>query len=529
MDNPPVSPDEDPVSGEKGVDPSLGGAPWWAYRRPPVSRVERARRTPALRTRLGPRPERTTVPDADASEPGSPPQLEPPSRTPLTEWVPSGQPAAIVAISLVVATIIATRGMGLDSAGAWLLPGAGLAAAVAFGQRCRRVHPDEPWLPQLLLLGVVVKLAASWLRWYTLTDAYDGVGDASRFDLAGRRLVAEWTGGPPAPQLDNLRQTNFLKWLTGITYYLFGQSLVGGFLLFGLIAVIGSYFWYRALVDAVPFTNRRLFLIFMMFAPSVVFWPSSLGKEALMQLGVGAVAWATSLALRGRFVAGIPLMAGGGWLLWIVRPHLLALVTLAAAVPYFLGRFGGAKESSFFTRPVGMVAVALLVVFTITSGAKFLGIEKLSVESVQEQLDEETARSQKGGSQFSHPGNTLNPIFLPLNAVTVLFRPFIWEARSGFQLLAALESSVVIFLIVKRFESVRFAFQRCRRWPFLLYCWILLALYCMTFAAIANFGLLNRQRSLVLPALYALIAVEPALARAHDRANGDPESAPLER
>ena len=89
-----------------------------------------------------------------------------------------------------------------------------------------------------------------------------------------------------------------MKWFTGVTYYLFGQNLVGAFLIFGLVAFIGSYFWYRALVDAVPFVNRRLFFIFMMFAPSIVFWPSSLGKEALMQLGLGAVAWATSLAYR---------------------------------------------------------------------------------------------------------------------------------------------------------------------------------------------------------------------------------------
>jgi hypothetical protein len=39
----------------------------------------------------------------------------------------------------------------------------------------------------------------------------------------------------------------------------------------------------------------------------------------------------------------------------------------------------------------------------------------------------------------------------------------------------------------------------------------------MTFSSFANFGLLNRQRSLVLPALYALIALEPALARGEDR------------
>jgi hypothetical protein len=99
----------------------------------------------------------------------------------------------------------------------------------------------------------------------------------------------------------------------------------------------------------------------------------------------------------------------------------------------------------------------------------------------------------------------------------VLFRPFPWESHSALQLLAAMESAAVIGLIVFRFDSIRLAFKRSRKYPFILYCLILLLLYSMTFSAFANFGLLNRQRSLVLPALYALIALEPALARGEDR------------
>jgi hypothetical protein len=80
-----------------------------------------------------------------------------------------------------------------------------------------------------------------------------------------------------------------------------------------------------------------------------------------------------------------------------------------------------------------------------------------------------------------------------------------------------MESVAVMGLIVFRFDSIRLAFKRCRRYPFILYCLILLLLYSMTFSSFANFGLLNRERSLVLPALYALIALEPALATGEDR------------
>jgi hypothetical protein len=122
----------------------------------------------------------------------------------------------------------------------------------------------------------------------------------------------------------------------------------------------------------------------------------------------------------------------------------------------------------------------------------------------------------------------LNPLTLPNNVVIVLFRPFLWEAHSGLQLIAALETAAVTGLVVVRRRSILIAFQRSRRWPFLLYCWILLILYSMTFASFGNFGLLNRQRSLVLPALYALIAIDPFLARRQDELDHEKQAA-LER
>jgi hypothetical protein len=42
-------------------------------------------------------------------------------------------------------------------------------------------------------------------------------------------------------------------------------------------------------------------------------------------------------------------------------------------------------------------------------------------------------------------------------------------------------------------------------------------LYAVTFSAIANYGLLTRQRSLALPAFFVLLAVEPAAARPEER------------
>jgi hypothetical protein len=484
-------------------DPRRGGARWWMYQRSALASgpghsprvVEEARGDDGVAAH-------GTEPSAGAV---------PSPHRPTSEWEDLGSGAAggTAAAALLVLLVLSTRVLGYENLGVIIFPVVGIVGAVAFGKRCRRLHADEPWLPRMLLLGVAAKLVASWFRWVTLTQSYGGVGDATEYDKVGRSFVSSWVHGAKGPDLTNLRQTNFIRWFTGVVYFLFGQNLLAGFLLFGLIAIVGSYFWYRAFITSVPMADGRLFLLFMMFAPSVVFWPSSLGKEALMQLGVGAMAWATALLVTGRFYRALPLMCGGGWLLWVVRPHLLALVAVAGAVPYFVGRVRSGQRAGFLGRPAGMVVIGLVVVLTITSGAKYLGVSDLSVESLDTELNQQTERTAQGGSSFSHGENSLNPVHLPWGLVTVLFRPFPWETLSGFQLLAALESMAVIALIVLRFGSLRTAFQYARKHPFLLYCMVALVLYGMTFSSFANFGLLNRQRSLVLPALYALIAVIP--------------------
>ena len=148
-----------------------------------------------------------------------------------------------------------------------------------------------------MVIGVVAKVAASYFRYLTLVNSYNGVGDASEYDTVGREFAKFWMGNGPEPFLPDLRKTNFIRWFTGVVYYVFGSNIVAGFFVFGLLALIGSYLWYRATADSVPFLDKRLYLGLVLFAPSLAFWPSSIGKESLMQLGPrrhGAWRWRSS-------------------------------------------------------------------------------------------------------------------------------------------------------------------------------------------------------------------------------------------
>ena len=407
-------------------------------------------------------------PGPDGGSPAEPPaeptdsdgRLPPPDgarRGITTAVAASGVRLFIGGVGLLVATAIGSR-FGIDYLGVAFVPIAALLFAVAASRRITRTHPDESWVGRWLIIGVLAKITASYVRYLTLVVGYEGNGDASGYDHVGRQLARAWMGNGTDPGLETLRQTNFVRWFTGVVYFLFGSNMVAGFFLFGLLALLGSYLWYRATVDAVPFIDKRLYLGLVLFAPSIMFWPSSIGKESLMQLGIGAMALGTSYLVRQNLLMGLIYGGGGGWLLWVVRPHLLALVTIAAGFAYIIGRVRPSKEGSgnVLVRSLGLVVVAVLVAFSIGQGAEFLGIEDLSLSSVETSLDDQKERSAQGGSSFDNGGNYLSPVNLPRGIVTVLLRPFPWETDTPFQLLASLESAILGCFIIVRLSSLKY-------------------------------------------------------------------------
>jgi hypothetical protein len=68
--------------------------------------------------------------------------------------------------------------------------------------------------------------------------------------------------------------------------------------------------------------------------------------------------------------------------------------------------------------------------------------------------------------------------------------------------------------------------RRIRQYPFLLYCWTLTLIYVMLFQAFGNFGLLVRERSIVLPALYVLLCLGPGIVRSEPGEYAEVSAAP---
>ncbi len=394
-----------------------------------------------------------------------------------------------------------------------LVPVFGLFAAIGASRYLVAKHPDEPWLGWLFVVALIAKEFASYLRYSTLVNSYGEVGDATVFNTFGQRYWQFWTGRSNLVSiLPNVRKSNFLHFFTGIVYYLFGNDMIAGFLVFGLIAFVGSYLWYRATVEAVPFLDKRLYFLVVFFVPSILFWPSSIGKEALMQFAIGSAALGTAHLLNGKLIRGLLVGLLGAWLMWVVRPHLLALVLLAAGPAYLIGRGprarGDAPISTSLIRPIGLVVIGFILAFAVTQGAKSLGLPSLTLGSVNAELEQTSISTSQGGSAFNTGNTSLSPLRLPQGMVTVLLRPFPWEAPGFLQKVASLEGIALVGFAFLRRKSIAASLRHIRIVPFLFYCWVLTILYSLTFQAFGNFGLLDRQRSLVLPALYVLLCLD---------------------
>src|SRR5205807_4154011 len=86
-------------------------------------------------------------------------------------------PGLLAGICLVI--VAATSRVEAAAVGRLLIPAAAILGAIAFGQVLSRRHPDEPWLPKLLVAAVVVKLLGPILAFSAFSAAEGFQGAAS--------------------------------------------------------------------------------------------------------------------------------------------------------------------------------------------------------------------------------------------------------------------------------------------------------------------------------------------------------------
>ncbi len=323
-----------------------------------------------------------------------------------------------------------------------------------------------------------------YFRWGTLYAKYFGELDFSPLYDPNLFRSQAWLG------------TNFVGYPVGLVITLIGESWLGTFFAFGLISFCGLLAFAVAFKRCYPLEFRPywswLFLI-----PSLWFWPSSIGKEALMLTGLG-IATLGFAGKKGR-INWLVLVVGLA-LVFCIRPQVAAVFVFSMAVSYTLNF--DRLNSKNLAQALVVVGVGLLVVWYSLSTT--LGTADVELEMLQEYVAEGQRRSGQGGSEIELVSSS--PASVPLGIINVLFRPFPWEAHNLASLVAACEMLLIWSLIYWRRRELRMAMRMWRHDRMLRFAIPFALMYVIAFGMIvANLGIIARQRVLVFPFLFLIV------------------------
>jgi hypothetical protein len=158
-------------------------------------------------------------------------------------------------------------------------------------------------------------------------------------------------------------------------------------------------------------------------------------------------------------------------------------------------------------KALGIVALAVVGFLVVGSFQDYFHLEELDRSAVNELLESTSDRSGGGGSSYDPVNVVDNPLTFPLAALTVLFRPFPFEAHNAQALASSLEGALLLAFFVLAAPRVLAGLRRSWRRPFVVLCVTYSLLFIIAFSAIGNFGIIARQRSLVYPFVIVLLTL----------------------
>jgi hypothetical protein len=367
----------------------------------------------------------------------------------------------------------------------------------------------DPWFAKMLPWAFALKLTSSVIPYIIGNSVYNGTVDAHYYDTRGQHLAHLWWHGNFATPSHKLIGTGFIVLVTAAIYYVIGPNFFGAYMVYAWMGFWGFYLMFKALRIALPSFDHRRYAKFLFFLPSLVFWSSNLGKEGWMILCIGISALGTAKLLRHERGAFILLAIGGTGTL-MVRPHITVLMLAGVSIGFLLRRRG--EKASPLTPIYTFFGILVLFIggAVVLSQAKhFFGVSAVDSSSVNHVIDKASGNTQAGSSEFV-PARVHSPADLPRALLTVLFRPFPWEAHNAQSLAAAGENAFLLVLLVFSGSRLAKVPRLLLREPYLGFCLVYLLLFVFAFSGFANFGLLVRERIQVIPfVLVFLCAPKP--------------------
>lgn len=286
------------------------------------------------------------------------------------------------------------------------------------------------------------------------------------------------------------------QFVTKLCYLLkasLGATYLDCFMLFQAFGFAGIMMIARIIEeveDNLVVPHQRGYLL-LLFLPSVQFWTSAIGKDAPLFLAVAMSLWSVLSVRRRLFQLCLALT-----IMVLFRPHvaLIALIAFAAA--------SSVGTSISFGRRIGLLALACVGIW-FASGAvqSTFGVDTGSMSSISDYLDKQTIAfaTDKGTTSIGKAS-------FMVRLVSLLFRPFFFDAHGGLGLIASVENVGVLVAVLYMIIHWRDLAHLATRVFFIRFALIyMVGLLLLLSLIYYNVGLGLRERVMAYPMFYSIL------------------------
>ncbi len=274
----------------------------------------------------------------------------------------------------------------------------------------------------------------------------------------------------------------------------FGGSFFGYFLFFQCFGMLGVALIIRAFGEIAQSLNLEVPSAIWLLAllPGLHLWTVAIGKDAPLFMAVCISVWAV-MRIATRFVwfaVAIAIMA-------LVRPHIAAISMLAFVATLLFDRRLPISAKLF----LAIVSTGGLV-FVLTTAKSQLGLQTLDAQGLSDFIE----RSQSLG-QTVRGGQVLVSLPYPLKLLSLLFRPFFFDAHGILGFIASAENLVLVFLIGGIAWHMRTLIELAKDVFYIGYCLVFSSAVVILLALLNyNVGLGLRQKMMAMPGILVLSA-----------------------
>lgn len=361
----------------------------------------------------------------------------------------------------------------------------------------------------LIYLGVGLRVVGAAVRYRVLWDFYNGMGDARGYYGKGIQYAELFYQLDFSPfktliTAGNHLGTAFVRLVSGIVVTFIGQAMFTEFVVFSLFAFVGLIGFAVAFHHSYPSARITGYLALVWLFPSLWYWPSSVGKEAVIVMGLG-LAVMGFIGKRSRI--NWPLLALGTAIVYAVRPELAGVLLFSMILAQWLSFRGGWTAG----RVVQGVVLLVVGLVGISYSMQTVGIDQFDVEGVMSYAEADVSRKATGGTSVEAVSVGIKGV--PKAAFNVLLRPMPWESTNVMVLLSSIEILAVWGLVAWRRKEVVRSLRNWRSDKFLSLAIVFILLYSVALGMmLVNLGIIARQRIFLFPFIFLLLEARPGAA-----------------